>query len=439
MTRLTTSRWLTHSHRQAPVAAKLWGRGRRSSATDAPAFRPRGGAAGARPETAARGGARAWPRTSRLPERDQRGGSAREDHHPGRAAGGRQLDARAAHPTHGRHQLDRARTARDRRSCSPVGGGDLVNEARLSRLARASGTITEPRYARPVPNRQVGAVSSETAALVALLRSGRRPPPHYSALVEEAGSAQVVLEDEHGLLAPELSAAAADELRGWSAQGLHITTVLDRDYPENLRTVHDRPPLIFIAGRLHPEDTRAVAVIGSRRASPDGLERARTLTKALVDSRYTIVSGLAAGIDTAAHMTALEGGGQTVAVIGTGLEHSYPAQNADLQRRIADEGAVVSQFWPEAGPSRQTFPARNAVMSGLSLATVIVEASQTSGARIQARHALGHGRPVLLISSLLDQPWARQLSERPGTHVIASPAEAIAVVNRVASTEAPVA
>jgi DNA processing protein len=249
----------------------------------------------------------------------------------------------------------------------------------------------------------------------------------------------VILEEEQGLLASQLLAAADDEVSKWRAQGLHITTVLDPDYPENLRAVHDRPPLIFIAGRLHPSDARAVAVIGSRRASSKGLERAEAIAEALVESGYTVVSGLAAGIDTAAHTTALEGGGRTIAVIGTGLDRSYPPGNEALQRQIAAKGAVVSQFWPDTAASRTTFPARNAVMSGISLATVIVEAGQTSGARIQARQALGHGRPVLLAAPLLDHPWAREFAARPGTHVIASPAEAVDVVESVASTEAPIA
>jgi DNA processing protein len=197
--------------------------------------------------------------------------------------------------------------------------------------------------------------------------------------------------------------------------------------------------LIFVSGHLHAADTRAVAVIGSRRASAEGLDRARAIADALIDSGYTVVSGLASGIDTTAHTTALERGGRTIAVIGTGLHHSYPAENRTVQQEIAAKGAVLSQFWPETAPSRQTFPARNAVMSGVSLATIIVEAAQTSGARIQARRALAHGRPVLITAGLLDQEWAAQLAERPGVHVIASADEAVALVDRLASTDAPVA
>jgi DNA processing protein len=279
----------------------------------------------------------------------------------------------------------------------------------------------------------------EAAAVVVLLRAGDRPPPHYAGLIEEAGSAQAVAEHELGLIAAELIRAAAAEVSNWTSHGLRLLTVLDDTYPENLRAVHDRPPLIFIAGDLKPADRCAVAVIGSRRASRTGIERARAFTEALIASGYTVVSGLAAGIDTIAHTTALEHGARTIAVIGTGLDRCYPPQNASLQRSIATAGAVVSQFWPDAGPSRESFPLRNAVMSGLALATVIAEASATSGARIQARHALGHGRPVLLANALLDQQWASELAAKPGVHPVGSASELTTIVERLSSTEAPVA
>jgi DNA processing protein len=280
---------------------------------------------------------------------------------------------------------------------------------------------------------------AETTALVVLLRNGHRPPSHYADLVEEAGSGQAVLEQEHGLLTEDLSAAAASAIAGWTSHGIRVLTVLDPDYPENLRAVHDRPPLLFVRGDLQPWDERAVAVIGSRRASSAGLEQAKAMTETLVEAGYTVVSGLATGIDTAAHTTALDTGGRTIAVIGTGLDRCYPPQNAPLQRRVASEGAVVSQFWPDERPSRQTFPRRNAVMSGLSLATLIVEAGQTTGARIQARQALGHGRPVLIEGSLLEHDWARRLVERSGTHVVGSPDDLVAVIERIASSDLPVA
>jgi DNA processing protein len=287
---------------------------------------------------------------------------------------------------------------------------------------------------------------SESAALIALLRTGTRPWREYAELLEGAGSALAVFEHERGgkHASPRLFEiadesgldTAAAEIAGWAAQGIRVLTVLHREYPGNLRAVHDRPALIFTAGSLGAGDERSVAVIGSRDATEHGTRSARQIAEHLIAGGYTVISGLAAGIDAAAHTAALAAGGRTVAVIGTGLTRSYPPQNARLQQEIADKCAVVSQFWPDAAPSRRSFPMRNALMSGLSLATVIVEASQTSGARSQARFALAHGRPVLLIESLLEQVWARELSLRPGVHVVSSPAEVVATVQRLSGTEA---
>jgi DNA processing protein len=145
-----------------------------------------------------------------------------------------------------------------------------------------------------------------------------------------------------------------------------------------------------------------------------------------------VISGLAAGIDTAAHTAALAERGRTVAVIGTGLARSYPPQNERLQREIAERGAVVSQFWPDSPPSRRSFPMRNAVMSGIALATVVVEASHTSGSRLQARLALAQGRPVFLLEELVEhEAWAREYANRPGTHVVGSAAEITTALDRL--------
>lgn len=289
---------------------------------------------------------------------------------------------------------------------------------------------------------------TEAAALIALLRSGERPWAEYADLVEEAGSALSVLERGNAsepatLFGAEPTPAPLDEIAreidAWEAAGMRLHTVLDPGYPENLRAVHDRPPFVFVSGRLTSADRRAIAVVGARVASEHGVWAAREIAEHLVDRGYTVVSGLAAGIDGAAHTAALARGGRTLAVIGTGLRRSYPPQHADLQRRIASECAVISQFWPDAPPSRRSFPMRNAVMSGLSLATIVVEASLTSGSRIQARLALEHGRPVFLLESLLGHEWARQFARRPGAHVIRSPEEITALVERLRSPGALVA
>ncbi len=129
----------------------------------------------------------------------------------------------------------------------------------------------------------------------------------------------------------------------------------------------------------------------------------------------TVLSGLARGIDTAAHEGCLAAGGRTIAVLGSGIRRVYPPENAGLAERIAAGGAVVSQFWPDIRPTSSTFPRRNVVMSGTGQGTVVVEASETSGARMQARLAIEHGKQVFLLASLVtDRPWARRYLDRPG-------------------------
>jgi DNA processing protein len=246
-----------------------------------------------------------------------------------------------------------------------------------------------------------------------------------------------VLRDEDvqlGLLGPDLETTMT-EIERWEARGIDLVSVLDSRYPENLLAVHDRPPLLFVAGALVPEDARSLAVIGSRRASSQGLAAAKQIAEHLAAHGYSVTSGLASGIDTVAHTAALAHGGRTLAVIGTGLLHSYPPQNAELQKQIADDCAVVSQFWPEAPPSRRSFPMRNAVMSGMSLGTVIVEASHTSGARVQARLALAQGRPVFLREALLEQDWAKDVATRAGTYVAETPEEITATIERLTAAE----
>lgn len=286
--------------------------------------------------------------------------------------------------------------------------------------------------------------------MVALLRCGRRPWVEYAELVEELGSASAALRQtiaeahEPGgqtSLLPndppnpdELTNQAAADLERWDAQGMRLVTVLDPAYPPNLREVHDRPPILFIAGRITPKDARAVAVVGTRKVTETGIEQATQIAEHLTKSGYTVVSGLAAGIDTTAHTSALNNGGRTLAVIGTGLNRSYPPENQALQRRIAGECAVVSQFWPDAPPTKRSFPMRNALISGIALATVVVEASEISGTRTLARLALAQARPLFLTRTLVDrQPWAQHLAQCPGTHVIHNPAEITTAIERLIS------
>jgi DNA processing protein len=198
--------------------------------------------------------------------------------------------------------------------------------------------------------------------------------------------------------------------------------------------VYDRPAMLFLRGALDEKDSRAVAVVGTRKASPGGLAAAGEIARQLVGAGYVVVSGLAAGIDSAAHMATLAAGGRTIAVIGTGLRHSFPKGNAELQERIAREAVVLSQFWPGQEARRWTFPQRNAVMSGFARTTVVVEASHTSGARMQARLALEHGRPVFLLNSLMEHEWARKYRDYDGVYVVGDGDEIVKNLDRLYSS-----
>lgn len=268
--------------------------------------------------------------------------------------------------------------------------------------------------------------SSETAAVIALLRNGRRSWNWYSGALSRAGSAQALLDEEHGLLSETLLAEATAELRGWERRRIRVLSPFDARYPASL--TDSRPPLLFIAGDLRREDQHAIAVVGTRKPSSRGKQTARLLAQRLIAEGFTVVSGLADGIDTVAHDAALEKGGRTLAVVGTGLDHCYPRQNSELQRRIVRQGAVISQFWPETRPSRGNFPLRNALMAGLTEASVIVEASAMSGTRIEARAALGMRRTVVLLDTLLEQQWARDLSEQTGVKVVSSAVQAVETI-----------
>jgi DNA processing protein len=268
---------------------------------------------------------------------------------------------------------------------------------------------------------------AEQAALLVLLRRAKQGWTAVADDVEATGSALRLLErsapDQLPLFSDpdDLSAlleAANADIVAWERDGMSLLTLLDPEYPQQLLTVHQRPPLLFARGRLDPIDARGVAVVGTRTATERGLRQAADLADGLAARGVPVISGLAAGIDTAAHVAALGAGGRTVAVIGTGLRRAYPKQNTELQRRIGQEGLVLSQFLPDSPPTKTSFPMRNAVMSGYAAATVVVEAAGRSGARMQARLALEHGRPVFLLNTLLEHDWARDYASRPGATVV---------------------
>jgi len=223
---------------------------------------------------------------------------------------------------------------------------------------------------------------------------------------------------------PALTERISAELEAANSAGASLVTVLDRDYPANLRLIPNLPPFLFYRGELSDEDARSVAVVGARQVSEDGIRRASNMSRMLAGQGVTVVSGLARGIDTAAHWAALDAGGRTIAVLGTGITECYPGENRDLAEAITGSGVLVSQFWPTSLPSRYTFPRRNVVTSGISQGTMVIEASSKSGAKMQARLALEHGKKVFLIRPLVaSQPWAKNYVDTRGAIEVADVVE----------------
>ena len=288
----------------------------------------------------------------------------------------------------------------------------------------------------------------EQAALLALTETSPRPWHEVAGLVEGLGSASAVVdgssavvdEGENELLRALTERTTVDMVARWGEvieatldriPGSHLLTVLDSDYPENLRKVFNHPPFLFVRGKINHDDARSVAVVGTRRASPEGRKRAHELAVELAGRGVTVISGLATGIDTCAHTGALDGGGRTIAVMGTGIDRIYPRENEPLAEQIVDQGALISQFWPGSPPRSSNFPLRNVVTSGIAVGTVVIEANATSGAKMQARLALEHGKRVLLMDDLvMHEEWAQRYAKRRGAEVVSSVEDILVVLDK---------
>src|SRR5437870_5330576 len=188
----------------------------------------------------------------------------------------------------------------------------------------------------------------------------------------------------------------------------HITIPLgDERYPELLRVIYDPPAVLYCDGSVEPGDRQAVAIVGSRQATPYGLRITETLAGELSELGFTILSGFARGIDAAAHRAALAAGGRTIAVLGCGLDVDYPPGHASLHAEIAGSGAVLTEFAPGTPPRATNFPRRNRIISGLALGVVVVEAADDSGSLITARLALEQGREVFAVPGPIDVPTSQ--------------------------------
>ena len=192
------------------------------------------------------------------------------------------------------------------------------------------------------------------------------------------------------------------ELAAAKRLGLKIITIEDEDYPANLKNIPGCPIVLYVKGALIPEDKFAVGIVGSRRASFYGLSQAEEFAFGLANHGFTIISGMARGIDTCSHRGALKAGKRTIAVIGSGFNYLYPEENKELAEEISGSGAVISEFPLDTKPLPQNFPRRNRLISGMSLGLLVVEAAKNSGALITADFALEQNREVFAIPGKID-------------------------------------
>ena len=255
---------------------------------------------------------------------------------------------------------------------------------------------------------------------LALLRAPGVGSRTFLKLIERCGSPSALLAgprprlDDLGLRPATMDYLAAPDwvrvdadLEWASRPGNHLIPIHSPAYPTLLREIPDPPPLLFVHGEPQALAAPQLALVGSRNPSPAGAGTAREFARHLAGAGLTITSGLAIGIDSEGHQGALEGGGWSVAVAGTGLDRVYPARHRELARRIGESGALVSEFPPGTTPRPENFPRRNRIISGLSLGTLVVEAAIQSGSLITARCAAEQGREVFAVPGSIHNPLAR--------------------------------
>ena len=285
----------------------------------------------------------------------------------------------------------------------------------------------------------------ERAAWVGLHLTPGIGPGRFARLVQHFGSARAAWQ------APirELQAAGLPEnvvealtqtrkrvhpeklLEQWAKQGIRVVLQEDPEYPPRLRHIPQAPPVLYVKGQWLPEDDWAVAVVGTRKATAYGRRVAEDVAQFLARHRVTVVSGLARGIDGVAHRAALDAGGRTLAVLAHGPDRIYPPEHRRLARRIVERGALISDYPPGTRPEAPHFPARNRLISGLSLAVVVVEAGERSGALITAAFAADQGREVFAVPGPIyaaqSQGTLRLIQQ--GAHLLRTPEDLAQALN----------
>ena len=269
--------------------------------------------------------------------------------------------------------------------------------------------------------REVASEESLAATLRLIFVSGVGPITR-KALLEHFGSSQAVLDAPSSELrrvpgvGPKLSQLIAgakqeidveSEIATCREHGVTIVTEEHSSYPRMLREIHDPPGVLFMLGDLREEDAIAVAIVGTRHATQYGEQQAERLAGGLARAGIMVISGLARGIDAAAHRGAIAAGGRTIAVLGSGVLNVYPPEHAELSQQVIRHGALISEAPPHMQPLSGMFPQRNRVITGMSLGVIVVEAAERSGALVSAKHAMEQGREVFAVPGRVDSRTSR--------------------------------
>jgi DNA processing protein len=222
-----------------------------------------------------------------------------------------------------------------------------------------------------------------------------------------------------------------------AAKGITVLTWEDEDYPNRLKVIDQPPPVLYVRGTLTAEDTWAVAIVGTRRVSAYGRQVADDLAAYLANNGITIVSGLARGVDAISHQAALRTGGRTIGVLGCGVDRIYPPEHTQLAGKMISSGAILSDYAPGTPPDAANFPPRNRLISGLSMATVVVEAGETSGSLITAQFALDQGREVFAVPGNILAPQSKGTNRliAQGAHPMLSSQDVLEVLDLTRATE----
>lgn len=242
-----------------------------------------------------------------------------------------------------------------------------------------------------------------------LLGIFRSPENIFSSTFEELCSAEGITPD----VAWEIvsfrhpSPLIEDEIKKINDTGIKLIHLNHQDYPERLKTIYDPPLYFYLNDSLAPGDLNALAIVGTRNPTPYGTKVCEMLSAELSAAGFTIISGMARGIDSTAHRAALKGGGRSIAVLGCGADIAYPRENRNLMGEITGNGAIISEFPIGTWPDRKNFPQRNRIISGLSMGVIIVEAAEKSGSLITARFAMEYGREVFAVPGNINSPLSK--------------------------------